>query len=184
MFGHQTLDLDGTRIRNSIQPNMLDPDPGSLNADPKHWLIFPLCLCSLFPGSSWAGCSPSAASSYSSSLSSTPSGPHRSTTCKLQSSFLDPHHFDTDPDSTYHPNADPNADPDSDFYLFVTVTISATTQIFFIFHTYSINIQGVIISQCCHQCFGSGSKSGSASALILLSWIGIVPSSKEIDLNK
>jgi hypothetical protein len=23
---------------------MLDPDPGSPNADPKHWLIFPLVL--------------------------------------------------------------------------------------------------------------------------------------------
>ncbi len=28
-------------------------------------------------------------------------------------SVVDPHHFDTDPDSIYHPNAE----PDSDFYL-------------------------------------------------------------------
>ena len=28
---------------------------------------------------------------------------------------MDPHHFDADPDSTYHPSADPDADPDSDF---------------------------------------------------------------------
>ncbi len=116
MFGHQTLHLDWIRIRIGIQYKMLDTDPGSLNADPKHWPIFPL-FCSRSPGSSWAACSPSAASSYSSSSSSTPSGPHRSTTCKLQSSFVDPHHLDTDPDSTYHPDADLNADPDSDFYL-------------------------------------------------------------------
>jgi hypothetical protein len=30
-------------------------------------------------------------------------------------SVMDPQHFDADPDSTYHPNADPDADPDSDF---------------------------------------------------------------------
>ncbi len=29
---------------------------------------------------------------------------------------LDPHHFDVDPDSTYHPDADPDADPDPYFY--------------------------------------------------------------------
>jgi hypothetical protein len=28
---------------------------------------------------------------------------------------VDPHHFDADPDSTCHPDANP--DPDSDFYL-------------------------------------------------------------------
>ncbi len=31
-------------------------------------------------------------------------------------SVVDPHHIDTDPDSTYHPDAD----PDSDFYLMWT----------------------------------------------------------------
>jgi hypothetical protein len=30
-----------------------------------------------------------------------------------QTSVVDPHHFDADPDSTY----DPDADPNSDFYL-------------------------------------------------------------------
>ncbi len=33
----------------------------------------------------------------------------------VRASVVDPHHFDVDPDSTYHPDAD--ADPDSDFYL-------------------------------------------------------------------
>jgi hypothetical protein len=28
---------------------------------------------------------------------------------------VDPNHVDADPDSTYHPDADPDADPDSDF---------------------------------------------------------------------
>jgi hypothetical protein len=28
---------------------------------------------------------------------------------------VDPHHVDADPDSTYHPDADPDADPDSGF---------------------------------------------------------------------
>ncbi len=28
---------------------------------------------------------------------------------------MDPHQVDADPESTYHPNADPDADPDSDF---------------------------------------------------------------------
>ncbi len=31
--------------------------------------------------------------------------------------FVDPHHIDADPDSTYHPDADPYGAPDSDFYL-------------------------------------------------------------------
>jgi hypothetical protein len=42
-----------------------------------------------------------------------------------KSSVTDPHHFDADPDSTHHPDADPvldpayhfDADPDPDFYL-------------------------------------------------------------------
>ncbi len=29
---------------------------------------------------------------------------------------MDPHYFDADPDSTFHPDADPAPDPDSDFY--------------------------------------------------------------------
>jgi hypothetical protein len=29
-------------------------------------------------------------------------------------SVVGPHHFDTDPDLTYHPDADPDADPYSD----------------------------------------------------------------------
>ncbi len=32
-------------------------------------------------------------------------------------SVVDPHHHDSDPDSTYHSDADPDADADSDFYL-------------------------------------------------------------------
>ena len=28
---------------------------------------------------------------------------------------MNPHHFDADPFSTYHPDADPDAGPDSDF---------------------------------------------------------------------
>jgi hypothetical protein len=32
-------------------------------------------------------------------------------------SVVDPHHYDADPDLTYHPDADPDADPVSDFYL-------------------------------------------------------------------
>jgi hypothetical protein len=32
-------------------------------------------------------------------------------------SVVDKHHFDADPDSTYHPDADPDTDADSDFYL-------------------------------------------------------------------
>jgi hypothetical protein len=28
---------------------------------------------------------------------------------------VNPHHFDADPFSTYHPDADPDAGPDSDF---------------------------------------------------------------------
>jgi hypothetical protein len=30
---------------------------------------------------------------------------------------VDPHHFDADPNSTYHPDAVPDTDTDSDFYL-------------------------------------------------------------------
>jgi hypothetical protein len=121
---------------------MLDPDQRSLNADPKHWLIFPL-YCSPSPGSSWAECSPSAASSYSSSSSSTPSGPHRSTTCKLQSSFVDPHHLDADPDSTYHPDADPNADPDSFLFICHSHSLRNDTDFFHfshLFYKYSRNL--------------------------------------------
>jgi hypothetical protein len=29
---------------------------------------------------------------------------------------VDPHHLDADPDSTYHPDADPNLDPDPTFH--------------------------------------------------------------------
>jgi hypothetical protein len=29
---------------------------------------------------------------------------------------VDPHHFDADPDLTYHPDADPDADPDPNFH--------------------------------------------------------------------
>jgi hypothetical protein len=32
-------------------------------------------------------------------------------------SVVDPHHFDADLDSIYHPDVDLDADPDSDFYL-------------------------------------------------------------------
>jgi hypothetical protein len=37
--------------------------------------------------------------------------------CSMENSVVDPHHVDADPDSTYHPNADPDADPDSDFFI-------------------------------------------------------------------
>ncbi len=31
--------------------------------------------------------------------------------CDVTTSVVDPHHGDADPDSTYHPEADPDADP-------------------------------------------------------------------------
>ncbi len=34
-----------------------------------------------------------------------------------QSSAVDPHHVDADPDSTYHADADPDVDPDPDFFI-------------------------------------------------------------------
>jgi hypothetical protein len=34
-----------------------------------------------------------------------------------KSSVMDLHHLDADPDSIYHPVADPDVDPDSNFYL-------------------------------------------------------------------
>jgi hypothetical protein len=34
-----------------------------------------------------------------------------------ESTVVDPHHIDADPDSIYHPDADLDADPDYDFYL-------------------------------------------------------------------
>jgi hypothetical protein len=43
------------------------------------------------------------------------SGPVRKLPLPVCSSVVDPHHLDADPDSTYHPDADPDADPESDF---------------------------------------------------------------------
>jgi hypothetical protein len=37
--------------------------------------------------------------------------PSQSLPIQVTSSVVDPHHFDADPDSTYHPDADPDADP-------------------------------------------------------------------------
>jgi hypothetical protein len=35
----------------------------------------------------------------------------------LLPSVVDPHHFDADPDPTFHPVADPDADPDPSFQM-------------------------------------------------------------------
>jgi hypothetical protein len=34
---------------------------------------------------------------------------------------VDPHHFDADPGSTYHPDADLDADPGPDFYFLIFI---------------------------------------------------------------
>jgi hypothetical protein len=39
---------------------------------------------------------------------------------------VDPHHFDADPDQTYHPDADPDAEPDSDFIFDVDLVADPT----------------------------------------------------------
>jgi hypothetical protein len=82
----KTLDLDWIRIRDWYSAYNAGSGSGITECGSETMADIP-SYCSRSPGSSWAGCSPSAASSFSYSSSSTPSGPHRSTTCKSQSSF-------------------------------------------------------------------------------------------------
>ncbi len=41
--------------------------------------------------------------------------PHQTVISLQETCVADPHHFDADQDSTYHPDADPDANPDYDF---------------------------------------------------------------------
>jgi hypothetical protein len=39
MFCHRNPGSRSTRIRLGFQPKLLDPDPESMNPDPKHWIL-------------------------------------------------------------------------------------------------------------------------------------------------